>query len=179
LELEKALQQSKQQVESKEVHHPEQVQTDGVQARSAYSNTKQLLAQQIHNKRLVSKVAQLQGKDAIQHGDSGVAGNIHQGLSDINVLFESLMQKQGVPESVEKFGEKLIESKCTNQASKNGATEANQLDFDFGLLPEFPSLQQNINRTSVQESMDVDFDLDIQEWLDSLAVPNNEKVVPE
>ena len=80
---------------------------------------------------------------------------------------------------MEKFGEKLTESKCTNQASKNSADEDNQLDFDFGLLPEFPTLQQNINQPSTQESMDVDFDLDIQEWLDSLVVPNNEKVVAE
>jgi len=180
LELEKALEKSKQQVEAKEVHPPNQVQTShGVQARSAYGNTKQLLAQQIHNKRLVSKVAQLQGKEGIQHGDSKGAENIHQGLSDINVLFETLMQKQGVPESVEKFGEKITENKCITPTSKNGAAEANQLDFDFGLLPEFPTLQQNVNHPHVQESMDVDFDLDIQDWLDSLVVPNTDKVVLE
>lgn len=80
---------------------------------------------------------------------------------------------------MEKFGEKITENKCITPTSKNGAAEANQLDFDFGLLPEFPTLQQNVNHPHVQESMDVDFDLDIQDWLDSLVVPNTDKVVLE
>ena len=84
-----------------------------------------------------------------------------------------------VPESVEHFGE--TENKLANphQASQQRTVESNQLDFDFGLLPEFPTIPNNITQPSGQVNMDVEFDLDVQEWLDSLVVPNNVKIIPD
>ena len=78
-----------------------------------------------------------------------------------------------VPESVERFGKQ-------NQVKRDETGQTQQelphLDFDFGLLPDFPEvlpdpLHTRAHQGTSDSQMEVDTEMDVQDWLDSLVAP--------
>ena len=107
-----------------------------------------------------------------------------------------------LPESVKNYVEKVPENSKTSTPPsppplplKNSPMEFPQLDFadmsfDFGVMPDLPDMlhnQENTNnfenlvenQTNTGDHMDVDMDMDVQDWLDSLVVPLNNKMNPD
>ena len=88
-----------------------------------------------------------------------------------------------VPESVELYATKQFDNMTINQVKKSFPTQIPQLDFNFDLLPDFPDMlptkESKSNPSNTGENMEVDFDMDVQDWLDSLVVHINNKINPD
>ena len=91
-----------------------------------------------------------------------------------------------VPESVENYIDKSPQNSAIDQAHRDVPIQYPQLDFNFDLLPDFSNMLQdkhikgNIGNlvkkhSSNVDQMEVDMDMDVQDWLDSLVLPLNTK----
>ena len=157
------------------------------QTASQQSNTKLLLAQQIINKQQLRQPA--------EHSQSmeEVIDSLLKTEGKINVdtgLYNSSC-KSDLPESVQNFGVKVPDKPpCPPPLpQKHSPMEFPQLDladmsFDFGLDNDFETMleaqEKKVNGVTKKHgdnpSMDVDMDMDVQDWLDSLVVPPNPKL---
>jgi len=141
------------------------------QTASQQSNTKLLLAQQIINKQQLRQPA--------EHSQS------------MEEVIDSLLKTEDLPESVQNFGVKVPDKPpCPPPLpQKHSPMEFPQLDladmsFDFGLDNDFETMleaqEKKVNGVTKKHgdnpSMDVDMDMDVQDWLDSLVVPPNPKL---
>lgn len=132
-----------------------------VEKYSIHNNTKQLLAQQIQNKQIARQATQ-------QHMRS-----LNNEETSINDVMEVIMQTGDVPESVERFGK---QNQVKRAETGQNQQELPHLDFDFGLLPDFPEVLPDPLHTRAQQGtsdsqMEVDTEMDVQDWLDSLVAP--------
>ena len=91
-----------------------------------------------------------------------------------------------VPESVENYIDKSLKNCAVDQAQSNIPNQFPQLEFNFDLLQYFSYILQdqemrgNIgnlvkNQPSNVDQMEVDMDMDVQDWIDSLVLPLNTK----
>ena len=91
-----------------------------------------------------------------------------------------------VPESVENYIDKSLKNCAVDQAQSNVPNQFPQLEFNFDLLQYFSYILQdqemrgNIgnlvkNQPSNVDQMEVDMDMDVQDWIDSLVLPLNTK----
>ena len=90
-----------------------------------------------------------------------------------------------MPESIKNYIDKSPQNSAIDQAHSD-SIQFPQLDFNFDLLPDFSNMLQdknikvNIgnlvkNQSSSVDQMEVDMDMDVQNWLDSLVLPLNTK----
>ena len=101
-----------------------------------------------------------------------------------------------LPESVQNLGVKVPEKPPSPPPlpSKSSPNMFPQLDladmsFDFGLGPDLEDMLDATETNNVDpvvdqqrtgnSNMDVDMDMDVQDWLDSLVVPLNTKLHPD
>ena len=157
------------------------------QTASQQSNTKLLLAQQIINKQQLRQPAEhSQSMEEVIDSLLKTEGkiNVDTGLSNSS-------SKSDLPESVQNFGVKVPDKPpCPPPLpQKHSPMEFPQLDladmsFDFGLDNDFETMleaqEKKVNGVTKKHgdnpSMDVDMDMDVQDWLDSLVVPPNPKL---
>ena len=157
------------------------------QTASQQSNTKLLLAQQIINKQQLRQPAEhSQSMEEVIDSLLKTEGKIdvYNGLSNSSC-------KSDLPESVQNFGVKVPDKPpCPPPLpQKHSPMEFPQLDladmsFDFGLDNDFETMleaqEKKVNGVTKKHgdnpSMDVDMDMDVQDWLDSLVVPPNPKL---
>ena len=157
------------------------------QTASQQSNTKLLLAQQIINKQQLRQPAEhSQSMEEVIDSLLKTEGkiNVDNGLSNSS-------SKSDLPESVQNFGVKVPDKPpCPPPLpQKHSPMEFPQLDladmsFDFGLDNDFETMleaqEKKVNGVTKKHgdnpSMDVDMDMDVQDWLDSLVVPPNPKL---
>ena len=157
------------------------------QTASQQSNTKLLLAQQIINKQQLRQPAEhSQSMEEVIDSLLKTEGkiNVDTGLSNSSC-------KSDLPESVQNFGVKVPDKPpCPPPLpQKHSPMEFPQLDladmsFDFGLDNDFETMleaqEKKVNGVTKKHgdnpSMDVDMDMDVQDWLDSLVVPPNPKL---
>ena len=90
-----------------------------------------------------------------------------------------------MPESIENYIDKSPQNSAIDQAHSD-SIQFPQLDFNFDLLPDLSNMLQdkhikgnvgNLVKThsSNVDQMEVDMDMDVQDWLDSLVLPLNTK----
>ena len=184
-----------QQQQQPAMFSPQVTVSPAQQQNSNIVNTKHLLAQQIHNKHnnVVNRTHEAM-EDVI---DSLLK---REGETDDNIIhtYTTIYNDyvSDLPESVQNLGVKVPEKPPSPPPlpSKSSPNMFPQLDladmsFDFGLGPDLEDMLDATEANNVDpvvdqqrtgnSNMDVDMDMDVQDWLDSLVVPLNTKLHPD